>query len=254
MVDKSAAANIRDKLLSHEETLKLIVLAQAGNEQAQETLVRSNMALVKSIVKKFLGRGVEFDDLFQIGSLGLIKAIQNFKMEYNVRFSTYAVPLIAGEIKRFLRDDGMVKVSRSLKELATKATAVEQQLKLDFDREPTVNEIAEVLHVDAEELVLAQDAMRTHISLQEPVFEDNGTSLLEMIESQEDQGEKWTNSIVLKELIGKLEPRDRKIIIMRYFQDKTQTEIAQQMGVSQVQVSRLESRIIKTMKEAMLQD
>ncbi len=238
-------------LLTHEEALRLLRAAQAGDEDAQETLVRCNVALVKSVVKKFLGRGVEYDDLFQIGCMGLVKAINNFSDEFNVRFSTYAVPMIAGEIKRFLRDDGMVKVSRSLKELAAKSAAVAEQLKRECNRDPSIQEIASVLGVDAEEVVFAQDAARAHLSLQEPVFEDSGATLLDQVAQSEDEGDAMIDRILLKELIGKLDARDRKIVFLRYFQDKTQSEIARLMGVSQVQISRLESKIIQRLKSAL---
>lgn len=240
----------RHALLPHEETLRLIALAQEGDEDAQETLVRCNVALVKSIVKKFLGRGVEYDDLFQIGSLGLMKAIRNFSDEYNVRFSTYAVPMIAGEIRRFLRDDGIVKVSRSLKETAGKAAAAAEMLQRQLGREATVQEIAQAVGVEAEEIVMAQDAARACISLHEPVFEDNGASLLDRVMEPQSDNEAIFDRILIKELIGSLEPRERQIITLRYFQDKTQSEIAGLLGVSQVQISRLESKIIKKLREA----
>lgn len=255
----SHAANVDPKreprddrvLLTHEESLALLRAAQQGDEEAQDTLVRCNVALVKSVVKKFLWRGVEYDDLFQIGCMGLVKSINNFSDKFDVRFSTYAVPMIAGEIKRFLRDDGMVKVSRSLKELAAKSAAVAEQLKREHNRDPSIQEIAAVVGVDAEEIVLAQDAARSHLSLHEPVFEDSGATLLDQVGESVDDSELMIDRILLKELIGKLDARDRKIIFLRYFQDKTQSEIARIMGVSQVQISRLESKIIQKLKASL---
>jgi len=166
-----------------------------------------------------------------------------------VRFSTYAVPMIAGEIKRFLRDDGMVKVSRALKEVAARTATAVEQLKRSLGREPAIDEIARELGVEAEEIVLAQDAARGCLSLQEPIFEDEGAQLMDVLPAEETESN-LVDKILLKELIGLLEPRERQIIVLRYFQDKTQSEIAREMGVSQVQISRLESRIIKKMREA----
>ena len=237
-----------EAVLDHDESLRLLALARAGNSEAQDTLVRRNIALVKSIVKRFLGRGVEYDDLFQIGSLGLIKAIRNFAPEYGVHFSTYAVPMIAGEIKRFLRDDGMVKVSRSLKETATKAAAATEKLRREKGREPTISEIAELTGVTSEDLVVAMDASKACMSLQEPVFEDESILLLDRVAVQQDDSAVLIDKILLKELIGSLDARERQIIILRYFQDKTQSEIAEILGVSQVQISRLETRIISKMR------
>jgi RNA polymerase sporulation-specific sigma factor len=237
-------------LLEHSETLRLIRLAQQGDRQAQDQLVECNVALVKSIVRKFLGRGVEYDDLFQIGCLGLVKSIRNFDTGYDVRFSTYAVPMIAGEIKRFLRDDGMVKVSRSLKEAAARAAQAQEQLSRTLGREATVQEIAQAAGMSCEDLVQALEASKACLSLQEPVFEDEGAQLLDRISLQDNPAEHLIDRLLLKELLGMLEPRERQIVVLRYFQDKTQSEIARLLGVSQVQVSRLENKIIRKMKEA----
>lgn len=237
--------------LEHQEALRLIALSQQGDEEAQEILVCSNAALVKSIVKKFLGRGVEYEDLYQIGCVGMVKAIRNFRGEYGVKFSTYAVPMIAGEIKRFLRDDGMVKVSRSLKETAAKAAAAAEYLKRTLGREPQIQEIALHLGIEAEEIVFAQDASKACISLHEPVYEEDGMLLIDKVAEQEAQdSDGLVDRIFLKELLRSLEPRERQIIMLRYFQDRTQSEIAKMLGVSQVQVSRLEGKIIKKMREA----
>ena len=235
-------------LLTHEETLLLLRRAQAGDESAKDRLVACNLALVKSVVKKYLGRGVEYDDLYQLGCMGLVKAVSNFDTRYNVRFSTYAVPMIAGEIKRFLRDDGMVKVSRSLKELAIRAMAVQERLGRRAGAEAGVLEIAQELDVSPEEIALALEAGRPHISLNEPVYEDEGAERLELIEDGANELA-LIDRLLLRELLEELEPRERQIILLRYFRDKTQTEIAGMLGVSQVQVSRLESRILKKLRE-----
>lgn len=237
-------------LLTHEETLLLLRRAQAGDESAKDRLVACNLALVKSVVKKYLGRGVEYDDLYQLGCMGLVKAVSNFDTRYNVRFSTYAVPMIAGEIKRFLRDDGMIKVSRSLKELAAQAAAVRERLSAEQGRDVGVSEIADALQVDAEEIAAALEAARPHMSIYEPAYGDDSDALmLDRVQDGADEMGETLNRVLLKELLGTLEPRERTIILLRYFSDKTQNEIAAQMGISQVQVSRLESKILQKLRE-----
>lgn len=240
--------------LPHEEVLGLIRLAQNGDEAAMERLVRHNTALVKSILKSYLGRGVEFDDLYQIGCLGLVKAIHNYQERFNVRFSTYAVPMIAGEIKRFLRDDGMIKVSRSLKELAGKAAAAKERLSRSLGRDPGLLELSEAVGADPADIAAAMEAARPHLSLYERVYDDGSeTTLLDRMQQQADQSAgdgKMVDRIVLQELLGQLTARERQLIVLRYFQDKTQSEIARLMGVSQVQISRLESRIIGKLRES----
>lgn len=239
------------QLLEHEETLRLIKAAQDGSDEAKEKLVVHNTALVKSIVKKFLGRGVDFDDLFQIGCIGLIKAIINYKYEYGVRFSTYAVPMIMGEIKRFLRDDGFIKVSRSVKEIAIKAIHIKEALKKETGEEPTIGQIAEKMDVCSEDIVFALDAVRSHISIDEPIQNEKGSTrtLLDSVSEKEKDDDTVIDRILLKEILQKLEAKERQLIILRYFKDKTQSEVASLMGVSQVQVSRLEAKILKKIRE-----
>jgi len=231
------------------ETLALILRAQQGDEEAMDTLVRANMALVRSIVKKYLNRGTEYEDLYQIGSMGLVKAIKNFDTSYDVRFSTYAVPMIAGEIKRFLRDDGMVKVSRSLKELAARTAAAQTELANALGREPGILELAERMGEDAGNIALALDAARPHVSIYEPAYGDEGDAMVMDRLSCPDGAEKALDRVLLAGLMKTLEPRERSIIALRYFRDKTQSEIAAALGISQVQVSRLEGRIIKKLRE-----
>lgn len=240
------------QLLEHEETLSLIQAAQNGSSDAKEMLVLHNTALVKSIVKKFLGRGVDFDDLFQIGCIGLIKAIMNYRYEFGVRFSTYAVPMIMGEIKRFLRDDGFIKISRSVKEIAIKAIHIKETLKKETGREPTINEISEKMEVSSEEIVFALDAVRAHISIDEPISSEGSSSktLLDSVSSEkENESEMVIDKILLKEILQNLQPKERQLIILRYFKDKTQSEVSVLLGVSQVQVSRLEAKILKRIRE-----
>lgn len=240
-------------LLSHEETLSLIKKAQNGDEEAKDRLVRKNIALVKSLVKKFLNRGYEYEDLFQLGSIGLIKAIQNYEPKYNVRFSTYAVPLIVGEIKRFLRDDGIIKVSRSLKELVNKALAVKEQLKGTLGRDPTIQEIAEATGSTPEDIIYAMEAVRTPASIYDVIYEDDDNPILLIDKMAEDdtQMEESTNRMTLKNMLSRLDKRERTVIILRYFKDKTQSEIAQLLNISQVQVSRIEKKVLLKMREMM---
>ena len=236
--------------LKHEEALSLLALAKEGDESAQEVLVKRNIALVKSIIKKYLNRGVDYDDLFQIGCLGLVKAIKNYDPSYQVRFSTYAVPMIAGEVKRYLRDDGMVKVSRSLKELAVKIAAAQEKLNLRFGREAGIMEIAEEIDADPGDIVMALEASRPHTSIYDPVYgDDSDACVMDKLASDEDCESGIVNKILLKELLSQLDPRERQLIMMRYFMNKTQSDTAKELGVSQVQVSRLESKILKKLRE-----
>lgn len=236
--------------LKHEEALRLLALAKEGDESAQELLVKRNIALVKSIIKKYLNRGVDYDDLFQIGCLGLVKAIENYDPAYQVRFSTYAVPMIAGEVKRYLRDDGMVKVSRSLKELAIKVAAAQEKLNLRFGREAGIMEIAEETGADPGDIVMALEASRPHASIYDPVYgDDSDACVMDKLASDEDCESGIVNRILLKELLSQLDPRERQLIMMRYFMNKTQSDTAKELGVSQVQVSRLESKILKKLRD-----
>ena len=237
------------KTFSHEETLALIASAQQGSAEAQEKLVLNNTALVKSIVRRFLGKGCEYDDLFQIGCMGLVKAINNFDSSYEVRFSTYAVPMIAGEIKRFLRDDGIIKVSRSLRELSIRAASTRESLSAQLGREPGILEIAEALAVEPEELARALEAARLCVSIYEPAFgADSDALVMDVVPVPEEELSGALDRVLLKELLGELQPRERAIIMMRYFMDKTQSETAAALGISQVQVSRLETRILSGLK------
>lgn len=228
--------------------MQLIALAQHGDDSAREELVVRNMALVGSIVRGYLGRGAEYDDLMQIGSIGLIKAIDGYDAQFGVRFSTYAVPMISGEIKRFLRDDGIIKVSRSLKENALKIYRASESLKKSLGREPHISEIAEQTELDPEEIVHALEAVRSPISIYEPVYEDTGGNrlLLDTIAASGD--DELIDKLLTGELISKLNDRERSIIYMRYFDDKTQSEIAKAIGVSQVQVSRLLNKALAKLR------
>lgn len=239
------------KAVEYNEMLKLIQDAQNGDSRAKEELVNGNIALVKSIVKRFLNRGYEYEDLLQIGVIGLIKAINNYNPEFKVQFSTYAVPMIMGEIKRFLRDDGPIKVSRSLKELAVKVQTVKERLKNILYREPTINEIANELECSPEEIVHALEANRIPSSIYDVIYEDedNPILLIDKIHQDSNQMGKLVDRILLKEMLSKLDKRERAIIIMRYFQDRTQSDIANELGISQVQVSRIERKVLSKMRK-----
>ena len=242
-----------NELFSHEITLILIKKAQQGDKEAQSLLLKNNIGLIKSIVKRFLNRGYEYEDLFQLGSIGLLKAIKNFDPGYNVRFSTYAVPMIAGEIKRFIRDDGIVKVSRSLKELNGKIRQAKDRLTKENGKEPTLNEISEELGVPSEDVVMAIDATAAPEYLYDTIHQDDGSPifLIDKVVAEEDKSGEMLDRLTLKEMIRKLKPRERQIIMMRYFQDRTQTQIAQKLGISQVQVSRIEKRVLDKMRQSM---
>lgn len=231
-------------------TRTLISRAQQGDEQAKEQLVTTNAPLVKSVAKRFMNRAIEYDDLYQIGCMGLIKAIARFDLSYDVRFSTYAVPMIAGEIKRFLRDDGMIKVSRSLKELAARAAAVREKLIDTHAREPSVAEIAAELGVDAEDVAEALEAARPYASIYEPAYgAENDAMLLDTVGGACRELDSATDRVALKELLNTLSARERTIITLRYFSDQTQTQVAKSLGISQVQVSRLENAILQRLRK-----
>ena len=234
-----------------DETAKLIQSAHEGDKSARDRLVSENMGLVWSIVRRFGGRGYDPEDLFQIGSIGLIKAIDKFDLSFDVKFSTYAVPMIAGEIKRFLRDDGMIKVSRVLKETAVKAKGVKEALNLKLGREPTLNEIAGELGICVEELAAAMESGAEIESLQKTIYQGDGSSihLMDKLGEKSNPAEEVMNKMLLGRLLNELSPQERKIIIRRYYMEQTQTQIAKELGISQVQVSRMEKKILKSMRE-----
>ncbi len=243
------------KDITDEAVLTLIINAKAGDKQAQATLVEKNIGLVWSIVKRFQNRGYEVDDLYQIGSIGLIKAINKFDISYDVKFSTYAVPMIIGEIKRFIRDDGIIKVSRSLKEIASKARITKEIISKELGREPSVNEIAERINVSPEELVLALEAGCTPESLYSTVGEGDNTPILliDRINADNNSSEvDLIDKIAIRQILDSLDTRERQIIILRYFKEKTQVQIAKLLGISQVQVSRIEKKILKDIKHKMI--
>ncbi len=233
-----------------EETAVLLTQAQAGDREAREVLVEKNLGLVHHIVKRFAGRGYDPEDLFQIGSIGLMKAIDKFDLSYDVKFSTYAVPMIAGEIKRFLRDDGMVKVSRSLKENGFKVRQAAQQIEKQSGREATLAQISELTGISVEDIVMAMDATVEVESIYKSVYQSDGNEIymVDRLASGKDENETVLNHMLLEQLLAGLNGEEKELIALRYFQDKTQVEVAKQLGISQVQVSRLEKRILLRMR------
>lgn len=236
-------------MLSHEETLKLIHLAQKGDKESAEIIYKENLPLIKSVIKRFRNSTLEFDDLMQLGSWGLYKAIMNFNPDYGVRFSTYAVPMISGEIKRHIRDDGPIKVSRHVKSQALEIQKFSNDFRHRNGREPTPLEIGENFGMSSYDVVFVLDSVRIPVSLYEQ-YDDDGGYLIDSIKT-EDKTEDMIEKIMLRDIINSLDERDKKIILLRYYRDKTQTEVAEILGVSQVQVSRLENKILKEIKKKM---
>lgn len=234
-----------------DHTIVLIQKSHEGDKEARARLVEENTGLVWCVVKRFYNRGVDMEDLFQIGTIGLLKAIDKFDLNYDVKFSTYAVPMITGEIKRFLRDDGMIKVSRSLKELSYKAYLCREKLQERFGREPSVTELAGELGVEPEELMAALDASSEVESLHKPIYQSDGqeVSLMDRLPWRAEPEEEILDHLLLKELLGGLEKEERQLIYLRYFADRTQAQAGKELGISQVQVSRLEKKILKSMRE-----
>ena len=234
-----------------EHTLALIGRAHQGDKVARDKVYEENIGLIYSVVKRFAGRGVEAEDLFQIGSIGLLKAVDKFDTSFEVKFSTYAVPMIIGEIRRYLRDTGIIKVSRSLKESQYRVFKIREDLEKKLGREPSVTELAEAAEISLEELNMVLEAGAEVESLHKTIYQGEGTelSLLDKIPEKENRQEKLLDKVLLEELLGRLEAEERKLIYMRYFQDMTQTEIARQLHISQVQVSRLLRRTLKRIQE-----
>ncbi len=229
---------------------ELIIKAQQGDKEAVEEILTENSGLIWSVVKRFTNRGVEAEDLYQIGAMGMLKAVKRFDCGYEVKFSTYAVPMIMGEIKRYLRDDGIIKISRPVKEMAIKLHHIQQEITAQTGEQPSVQQLAEAVGASAEEVVVALEAGCEVESLNAVVYQGDSSeiSLMELV-AQDDESEKTAERIDLHNAIERLNARERKIIQMRYFQDKTQTEVARAVGVSQVQISRIEKRVLRCMRD-----
>ena len=238
------------KLLSNEEKRELLIRAKNGDDKAREKLINGNLKLVLSVIQSFGGRGENPDDLFQVGCIGLIKAVDNFDISLDVKFSTYAVPMILGEIRRYLRDNNSIRVSRSLRDLAYKALQARERLSAKLSREPTNAEIAKELGRAESGVVNALDSIADPISLYEPIYTDNGDSVyvLDQIKDEKNTDDQWLDEIAISQAIGKLSERERRILSLRFYNGRTQTEVSDEIGISQAQVSRLEKSALEKIK------
>ncbi len=234
----------------YENSIENIIKAQNGDEVAMSQMVENNNGLIWSVVKRFKDRGYELEDLYQIGAIGFIKSVKKFDMNYEVKLSTYAVPYIIGEIKRFMRDDGSIKVSRGLKELAVKIREIQEKYMRERGKEITITEIAKELKTSKEEVAAALDSLNPMISIYDKVYsdEEGGIGYIDKISNGIDESEQITNRVSIKSIIDNLEEREREIILLRYYKNKTQMEVAKILGISQVQVSRIEKRVLSSMK------
>lgn len=238
-------------VLSREEKNKLFIKIKNGDLQARETFVKGNLRLVLSVIQRFNNRGENVDDLFQVGCIGLIKAIDNFDLSQNVQFSTYAVPMIIGEIRRYLRDNNSIRVSRSLKDIAYKAMHVKERLISKNSKEPTISEIAKELDLPKEDVVFALDAIADPVSLFEPIYHDGGEAIyvMDQVKDTKNVDENWLENIALSEAMKHLDEREKYILNLRFFQSRTQMEVAEEIGISQAQVSRLEKSALKQLRK-----
>jgi RNA polymerase sporulation-specific sigma factor len=238
-------------VLTNEEMRRLFERMHAGDKSARDEFIQGNLRLVLSVVQRFNNRGENIDDLFQVGCIGLIKAIDNFDVSQNVRFSTYAVPMIIGEIRRYLRDNNSIRVSRSLRDIAYKALQVREQLVNKYSREPTITQIAQELNLPREEVVFALDAIQDPVSLFEPIYHDGGDAIyvMDQVKDEKNQDESWLEGIALREAMKKLNDREKLILTLRFFEGRTQVEVAEEIGISQAQVSRLEKTALNHMRK-----
>ena len=239
------------KVLKNEETMELLRRTKQGDMQAREELISGNLRLVLSVIQKFSGRGENADDLFQVGCIGLIKAIDNFNTDLDVRFSTYGVPMIVGEIRRYLRDNSTLRVSRSMRDTAYRVLQTKEKFLAQHQREPTMDEIARVLDLKREDVVMALDAVLDPVSLNEPVYDNSGDAIcvMDQVKDAKNTDESWLERIALKEAMDRLTDRERRILALRFFQGKTQMEVSAEVGISQAQVSRLEKSAINQIKK-----
>ena len=239
------------KVLKNEETMELLRRTKAGDQAARQELIEGNLRLVLSVIQRFSGRGENADDLFQVGCVGLIKAIDNFDISQPVRFSTYGVPMIIGEIRRYLRDNSAIRVSRSMRDTAYKVLQVRDKYLAENQREPTVEQIAQELGIPREDVVFAMDAIVDPVSLYEPVYSNGGDAIcvMDQVSDTRNTDESWTDRIALKEAMKRLDDRERRILSLRFYEGKTQMEVSAEVGISQAQVSRLEKGAINTIKK-----
>ena len=239
------------KVLKNDETQALLLRAKQGNMKAREELIAGNLRLVLSVIQRFANRGENADDLFQVGCIGLIKAIDNFNTDLDVRFSTYGVPMIVGEIRRYLRDNSTMRVSRAMRDTAYKVLQAKEAYMAEHQREPTVDEIARMLELKREDVVFALDAIVDPVSLYEPVYSDSGDTIcvMDQVRDSKNTDENWLEQIALREAIAKLSDREKRILSLRFFQGKTQMEVSTEVGISQAQVSRLEKNALRQIKK-----
>ena len=250
-VEVSGVNTARLKVLTNEQTMALLRRAKAGDSGAREELISGNLRLVLSVIQKFSGRGENPDDLFQVGCVGLIKAIDGFDLSQPVRFSTFGVPMIVGEIRRYLRDNSAVRVSRSLRDTAYRVMQAREQLMAGSQREPTVEELAQTLGIPREEVVFAMDAVTEPVSLYEPLYSDSGDTVcvLDQVRDKKNTDEQWLEHIALKDALDRLGERERHILALRFYEGKTQMEVSAEVGISQAQVSRLEKSALKSIRK-----
>lgn len=241
------------KVLKNEETIELLKRTKKGDMEAREKLIAGNLRLVLSVIQKFTGRGENVDDLFQVGCIGLIKAIDNFNTDLDVRFSTYGVPMIVGEIRRYLRDNSAIRVSRSMRDTAYKVLQAKEAFLAEHQREPSVDEVARQLGVKREDVVFALDAIVDPVSLYEPVYSDSGDAIcvIDQVKDSKNTDESWLEHIALKEAMDRLSERERHILNLRFFEGRTQMEVSAEVGISQAQVSRLEKNAIRQVRKNM---
>ena len=239
-------------MLSNEEKQELLIKIKNGDNEAREKFIQGNLRLVLSVIQKFTSRGENIDDLFQIGCVGLIKAIDNFDINQDVQFSTYGVPMIIGEIRRYLRDNNSIRVSRSIRDMAYKVLQVKERVVRQTGREPTIEEIAKELGVEKEEISMSLDAIQDPISLQEPVYKDGTENLyiMDQVRDTKNIDEKWVENLTIAQALKRLNPREKEIIARRFFDGRTQMEVAEEIGISQAQVSRLEKDAINRIRKA----
>lgn len=236
---------------AYDNNIELIEKAKNGDKEALNRLIEVNMPLVSAVSKRFLNRGYEYEDIFQIGCMGLVKAVNNFNPDFNVKFSTYAVPMIMGEIKRFIRDDGIIKVSRSIKNTARKLHYDKEALTKKLDRDPTIEELSEYSGISTEEIIFATESVGNLQYLYDTIHQDDGSPvlLIDKLSENTEEDSELVDRLALKEALRNLDVKSRQIILLRYFRDKTQVQVAKMLGISQVQVSRIEKKVLKMMKE-----
>lgn len=238
----------------YETNINMLKSAKGGNKVALGNLLEQNTGLIWSIAKRFVGRGYDLEDLYQIGCIGMIKCVRKFDFSYNVKFSTYAVPYVLGEIKKFLRDDGIIKISRNVKELSNKICAIEKEYMSKTGEAISVKKLSEILNVSEDEICIALDSNKKIKSINEDAFEDGSFEEIERIENKEDESGKIIDKITINEMINELKERDREIILLRFYKEKTQTQVAKILGISQVQVSRLEKKILKDFRKKLVSE